>query len=355
MTTEATPGGGAAPTFSVLIAAYNQADYVLDTLETVAAQNFVDYELVIVNDGSTDDTEARVCAWIGGFREGHANRVVFASTANGGQSAAFEHGFGLCSGRYIALLDSDDRWLPEKLARVAEVIAEDAEAGMIMHPLFVIGQDGRRTGDVRPMRAKLSEGDVRREVRETTRSVVPATTGLVVRADVFRSLVPFPTKSFRADADAYITFGACLAAPIRAIREPLGEYRMHSEGHYLRRVTTADGLGAWLDMQRIIARHFGVEGNLSRNSYYTRHAFAFEKLAGSPARQWKALAELLRSTMTDPFFGARQKLLFAGFWTLCALAPRNAFERLWLSFQLRHTGHDKLPPAAHQPAGVGGA
>lgn len=335
-----------APTFSVLIAAYNQAEYVLETLETVEAQSYTDYELVIVNDGSTDDTQTRVSAWIETFRATHPNRVIFSTTANGGQSAAFEHGFGLCSGRYIALLDSDDRWLPEKLARVAPVIAEHPEAGMIMHPLYVIAQDGRRTGDVRPMRAKLSDGDVREEIRATTRSVVPATTGLVVRSDVFRSLVPFPTKKFRADADAYITFGACLAAPIRAIHEPLGEYRMHSEGHYLRRVTTADGLGAWLDMQRIIARHFGVESRLSRNSYYTRHAFAFEKLAGPPARQWRMLGDLLSSTMTDPFFGLRQKLLFAGFWTLCALTPRRGFEQLWLKFQLRHTGHDKLAAAA---------
>jgi glycosyltransferase involved in cell wall biosynthesis len=339
-----------APTFSVLIAAYNQAEYVIETLDTVAAQSCTDYELVVVNDGSTDDTQERVSAWIEAFRATHPNRVIFEKTTNGGQSAAFEHGFGLCSGRYIALLDSDDRWLPEKLARVAQAIASDPGAGMIMHPLHVIAQDGRRTGEVRPMRAKLSEGDVRREVRETTRSVVPATTGLVVRTDVFRSLVPFPTKQFRADADAYITFGACLAAPIRAIHEPLGEYRMHSEGHYLRRVTTADGLGKWLDMQRIIAAHFGVEANLSRNSYYTRHAFAFEKLAGPPARQWAMLGDLLRSTMSDPFFGPRQKLLFAGFWTLCALTPRPAFERLWMKFQLRHTGHDKLA-AAHAEKG----
>jgi glycosyltransferase involved in cell wall biosynthesis len=338
------------PAFSVLVAAYNQAHYVIDTLDTVAAQTCTDYELVVVNDGSTDDTEERVSAWIRTFHATHPNRVVFHTTANGGQSAAFEYGFGLCSGRYVALLDSDDLWLPEKLARVSEVVASDPDAGMIMHPLYVIGPDGRRTGDVRPMRAKMTEGDVREEFRRTTRSVVPATTGLVIRADVFRSLVPFPTKKFRADADAYITFGACLAAPVRVIPEPLGEYRMHSEGHYLKRVTTPEGLTAWMEMQRVIAGHFGVESRLAHNSYFTRHAFALEKLAGSPARQWKMLASLLRSTLTDPFFGAKQKVMFAGFWTLCALAPRPAFERLWLAFQLRHTGHDRLTSAEHAAA-----
>ena len=337
-----TGGTGTQPTFSVLIAAYNQVEYVIETLDTIAAQTFPDYELVVVNDGSTDDTLSRVTEWVDRFRDRHPNRVQFVTTPNGGQSAAFEHGFGLCTGRYVALIDSDDLWLPTKLAEVARAIEADPVAGMIMHPLYVIGPDGKRTGDVRPMRAKLSDGDVREQVRRTARSVVPATTGLVIRADVFRSLMPFPTKAFKADADAYLTFGACLAAPIRVVPEPLGEYRMHPGGHYLWRVTTAEGLRAWLGMQRLIAGHFGIERALERNSYFTRHAFALEKLEGTPASQARAYRDLLRSTLTDPYFSPRQKVLFAGFWTACAMAPRPVFDRMWRTFQLRHTGHDRV-------------
>jgi hypothetical protein len=194
------------------------------------------------------------------------------------------------------------------------------------------------------MRAKMSDGDVREQVRTTARSVVPATTGLVIRADVFRGLMPFPTKEFRADADAYLSFGACLAAPVRVVPAPLGEYRMHAAGHYLWRVTTAEGLRAWLAMQRLIAAHFGVEPALRHNSYFTRHVFALRKLEGAPA--WSAYRDLLRSTVRDPFFSWRQKLLFGGLWTTCALAPTSAFNRLWHRFQLRHTGHGKIAALA---------
>lgn len=330
---------------SVLIATYNQAEYVLDTLETVRAQTFDDYELVVVNDGSTDDTEARVGEWIEGFRrENPDRRVVFVTTANGGQSAAFEHGIGLCEGRWVAFLDSDDRWLPRKLEAVAAAARADPEAGMIVHPLHVIDPAGRRTGDVRPMGAKMSEGDLRAQIRKSTRHVPPATTGIAIRREVLQELVPFPTKKYRADADAYLTLGACLHAPVRAIAEPLGEYRMHPGGHYIWRVTSGEGLRDWLEMQRAIAAHLGVEGALRRNSYHNRHVFALEKLEGSAPAQWSAYADLMLSTITDPFFSPRQKLLMAGFWSVCAVAPRPAFARLWHRFQLRHTGFDRIPP-----------
>lgn len=339
---------GPAPTFSVLIATYNQAEYVIETLDTVAAQTFRDFELVLVNDGSTDDTEARVRGWIERLDRGPEGGITFVTTANGGQSAAFEHGIGLCRGRFVAFLDSDDRWLPRKLEAVAAVIEVDASAGMIVHPLHVIDAAGRRTGDVRPMGAKLSEGDLREQIRRTTRHVPPATTGIVIRRDVLDDLLPFPTKQFRADADAYLTFGASLHTPVKVVNEPLGEYRMHSAGHYIWRVTTGEGLRKWLDMERRIASHFGLEDVLVRNSYHNRHVFALEKLEGTPAGQWRALVDLLRSTASDPYFSPRQKLLFAGFWTACAVAPRPAFVRMWRRFQLRHTGFDRIPPGGDE-------
>lgn len=333
---------GGTPLFSVLIASYNQAGYIEDTLDSVAAQSFGDYELVVVNDGSTDDTAARVEAWMERFRRTHPNRAVLETVENGGQSAALEHGFGLCAGRYVCLLDSDDLWLPEKLARVAEAVAANPEAGMIVHPLFVIDEAGRRSGAVRPLRAQLSEGDLREQVRRTTRQIAPATTGVTIRADVFRGLLPMPTRGFRSAADSYLTFGASLRAPVRALPEPLGEYRMHAGSMYLRRITTAEGLRQTVELQRSIARHFGIEDAVRNNAYFMRHAFALAKLEGDVPGQLRSLGHLLRSTLSDPSYSPVDKLLFSGFWTLSAPAPRPLFERLWRWFQLRHTGHDRL-------------
>lgn len=336
----------AGPAFSVLVATYNQAAYVADTLDTVAAQTCADWELVIVNDGSTDDTEAVVGAWLRRFRATYANRVVFLSTPNGGQSAAMEHGFAECAGRWIALLDSDDRWLPGKLEAVLRAADGDAAAGMIVHPLHVIGPDGSRTGQVRPMRAKLSEGDLRDHVRRTGRQVAPATSGVVIRADVFAALLPMSTRPFRDAADAHLTLGASLLAPVRALPEPLAEYRMHAEGNYLKRFATAEGLRYTVELERTIARHFGLERAAAGNPYFARNLFALAKLEGGFGEQAATWSRLVRATLGDPSFSARDKTLFAGFWTACLLAPRRAFAALWSWFQRKHTGVDRLRASA---------
>ncbi|HEU0015735.1 MAG TPA: glycosyltransferase [Longimicrobium sp.] len=343
----------AAPTFSVLVAAYNQAEWVEATLDSLAAQTCADWELVVVDDGSTDGTGERVAAWIIRFQASHPNRCVLHTTENGGQSAAMEHGFALCRGRWMALLDSDDLWLPDKLARVAEAAAADGEAGMIVHPLHVIDAAGRRTGDVRPKKAKLSRGDLRAEIRRTSRIVAPATSGMVIRADVFARLVPMPTKRFRTAADMYLALGAALLAPVHAIDEPLAEYRMHPDGQHVRTMLSPEGLGRWVELQDTLARHFGLEDAARRsNSYFVRHEFALAKLRGGPAGQAAAYRRLLGATWRDGSFGARERLLFTMYWTACLLSPRPVFRRLWRAFQMKQTGFDRIGLASTRPAGI---
>lgn len=338
----------AAPLFSVLVASYNQEQYILETLDSVADQTFDDYELIVVNDGSTDDTEPRVREWVENFRRRRGNRVEFVTTPNRGQSAALEHAFELARGRYACLLDSDDRWLPEKLERVARAAEADPDAGMIVHPLFVIDARGSRTGDVRPKRAKLSVGDLRAEMRRTGRHVAPACSGVVIRAEVFRQLVPMPTKVLKFGADGYLTFGASLLAPVRAIAEPLGEYRMQPDGQYIRLMSSPEGLARQIDLQLVIARHFDLEEVVRRNSFFARNVFARAKFTGSPREKRRAFHDLLRATLADPSFSASQKTLLTGYWVACMLSPVPVFARLWRAFQVWQTGFNRLDLQAVQ-------
>jgi glycosyltransferase involved in cell wall biosynthesis len=335
--------GPGAPLFSVLVAAYNQADWVEDTLDTVAGQSCADWEMVVVDDGSTDGTGDRVREWMQRTRAQRPEvRLALETTGNGGQSAALEHGFARCRGKWIALLDSDDRWLPEKLARTAEAIAAAPEAGMIVHTMYVIDDRGRRTGDVRPRRAALSEGDLRDQIRRTARHVAPATSAVVIRADVFARLVPMPTKRFMTAADAYLTMGASLLAPVTAVQQPLAEYRMHPDGNHIRTMLSPEGVRRWVEMQSVVAEHFGLGAAARGNSYFLRHRFALEKFEGGVGRQVRTYARLARATWTDRAFGARDKVIFSAFWTACLLAPRPVFRRLWRTFQLKQTGFDKI-------------
>ena len=97
------------PLVSVIIPTYNRGSIVREAIDSVLNQEFDDFELILVDDGSTDDT-AEI---MGQYRE----RVTVLTQRNHGVSAARNRGIRAASGRYIAFLDSDDCWLPQKLSR----------------------------------------------------------------------------------------------------------------------------------------------------------------------------------------------------------------------------------------------
>jgi glycosyltransferase involved in cell wall biosynthesis len=105
------------PYFSVIIPVYNRYRPVKEAVDSVLAQTFTDYELIVVDDGSTDDTP-RVA-------EEYGERIRCLRQENRGVSAARNAGVAASSAPWLAFLDSDDRWLPEKLARQARFIREN--------------------------------------------------------------------------------------------------------------------------------------------------------------------------------------------------------------------------------------
>jgi len=325
--------------FSVLIATYNQSEWIEVTLDSVAAQTWRDWELVVVNDGSTDDTAERVSAWMARYSKvDPTRRLVLETIVNSGQSAALERGFAACRGCYIALLDSDDLWAPQKLQRMAEATSANPAAGIIMHKMFVIDPQGRRTGDIRPKRACLPEGDQCRNVRETARTVIPATSAIVIRSDVFRNLLPMPTKTFRSHADAYLGLGALLHSPAHAVNEPLAEYRMHPQGAHFRAMLSPDGLKEFIRLHDVMFGRLGLTSAAVNNSYYLRHVFALAKFEGSLLDQWTAFSRLTRATLHDHAFHIGERLKLLCYWIVCALAPRSLFSILWRAFQIAQTG-----------------
>lgn len=94
--------------FSVVIPSYNRSDMTVDAVDSVLNQTFQDVEIIVVDDGSTDDTEEVLRVF--------SDRITYHKQTNAGVASARNKGIALSSGSYICYLDSDDLWHPEKLA-----------------------------------------------------------------------------------------------------------------------------------------------------------------------------------------------------------------------------------------------
>jgi glycosyltransferase involved in cell wall biosynthesis len=110
---------------SVVIPAYRHRDYVLLTLESVFAQTFTDYEVIVVNDGSPDDTADLLRPLA------QAGRIRYIEQTNRGQGAARNRGIAEARGEFIALLDDDDLWPPDKLAWQVEALRRHPQVAVV--------------------------------------------------------------------------------------------------------------------------------------------------------------------------------------------------------------------------------
>ncbi|MBW4488222.1 MAG: glycosyltransferase [Trichocoleus desertorum ATA4-8-CV12] len=110
-------------TISVIIPVYNGEKTIKETVESVLAQDFVDFELIIINDGSQDSTLDIVASI-------SDPRIKVFSYSNAGLSASRNRGFGHSCGKYIAFLDADDLWAPDKLSKHLKILQEHPQAAV---------------------------------------------------------------------------------------------------------------------------------------------------------------------------------------------------------------------------------
>jgi glycosyltransferase involved in cell wall biosynthesis len=114
------------PTVSVIMPAFNAAEYIETAVRSVLRQTFTDLELIVVDDGSSDDTVAAATRAAGGDP-----RVHVLTQANAGPGPARNTGFRAASGRFFAFLDSDDEWAPTFLARQLAILEERRDIDVV--------------------------------------------------------------------------------------------------------------------------------------------------------------------------------------------------------------------------------
>jgi glycosyltransferase involved in cell wall biosynthesis len=133
------------PSISVIIPTYNATKTVLDTIASVQAQSHRDIEILVINDGSTDNLWECLAPTV------KDARVKIYSYPNGGLPVARNRGIARSTGEYIAFIDADDLWTPDKLERQLQALEANPRAGLAYSWTYFMEEDGQRYHTDRPI------------------------------------------------------------------------------------------------------------------------------------------------------------------------------------------------------------
>jgi glycosyltransferase involved in cell wall biosynthesis len=239
---------GAPPLVSVIIPAFNASRYLGEAIESVLRQTYVPIELIVVDDGSTDDALAVA-------RRYECERVRVLTGPNQGPGAARNRGLAQCSGAYVAFLDADDVWMEDKIARQVEYLKAHPGAAVVGCLMRYTGEDGRIGGvSGEPRAAELRE-------RVAAGRLMPfALSSALFRAADVRHVGGFDTLIPRNAPFEDFDLVAKIAdrREIAMIPHILGYYRVHAENASFRHAAR-QRQGARFVRARIRARREGSD------------------------------------------------------------------------------------------------
>ncbi len=132
----------AEPAVSVIIPAYNCDRYIVQAVESVLQQEDCSYEIIIIDDGSTDATEEVLAPY--------RDRLRYVKQKNQGVAAARNHGIAISQADFVAFLDADDYFLPDKLARQADILIKSPNLGIVHSGWQRVDYQGNKLLDVCP-------------------------------------------------------------------------------------------------------------------------------------------------------------------------------------------------------------
>ena len=127
-------------TVSIIMASYNYAGFIGEAVRSVQAQSFQDWELLIVDDGSTDSSRSIAEDFC--RHDGRIKLLTHSGNVNRGLAATVKRGVDAATGKYIAFLESDDRWLPENLIRKVAILDAFPEVALVDDKVALFGESG---------------------------------------------------------------------------------------------------------------------------------------------------------------------------------------------------------------------
>ncbi|MGA7935072.1 MAG: glycosyltransferase [Kovacikia sp.] len=226
LSTEPLVGSEPDPLVSVIIGNYNYGQFLRQSIESVLNQSYRNFELIVVDDGSTDDSREII--------KSYGDRLIPIFQENAGQIAAHTAGLQHSKGEIICLLDSDDCFYPDKLLKIVQSFIKHPEWLQISHTWVSVNTEGnpigKSTSDI------LSQGNVKKLLLSWGKYACGVTSALTFRRGVLLKALPLyrnmPGYSISKSAaflgvDSFLTRTVPFFGEVGCINEPLMFYRIH--------------------------------------------------------------------------------------------------------------------------------
>jgi glycosyltransferase involved in cell wall biosynthesis len=277
------------------ITTYNRASFLDGALESVYAQTFDEREVLVVDDGSTDDTPDVLAR--------HGSRIRVVRQENRGRSGARNTAVREARGRYVSFLDSDDRWLPEKLAREVPVLEADERVGMVHGHVEVIGADGELLAEETARHHALFSAAHRNGVTYAGYAFDCRcfSSAITARVDAIRDVGMYDAALLLDDYDLYLR----LALDWRIVfleSAPVARYRLHEGQMTTYELTQGQIQTAEKHLRLIDERPEITDARLARRNFLLMLARSHAVLG----RQRESRRDLLQALRLDPTLVVRQ-------------------------------------------------
>lgn len=203
------------PNVSVVIPAYNAMKFLPQTVESALHQTYTDFEILIINDGSSDD----IVSWATQLT---TPKVKLITQENQGQAGARNTGIRLSQGQYIAFLDADDVWEPTKLEKQVAAFLNNPELGLVDVWVMTVDEQGKLLSRIEVF---YDEGSVWHQMLEE--NLVMCGSSPMVRRDCFETVGLFDLD-IQGPEDWHMWTRIAAHYPLKVIKEHLVHYRQHS-------------------------------------------------------------------------------------------------------------------------------
>ncbi|MCY7276618.1 MAG: glycosyltransferase [Phormidesmis sp. CAN_BIN44] len=307
----------ASPLVSVIIDNYNYAAFLGQAIESVLSQTYKNFELIVVDDGSTDDSPEVLSAY--------GDRITAIFQSNAGQGEAFNRGIAHAKGQIICFLDADDYFHPDKLAKVVEAFQAHPNWVQLSHQCIAVDEAGTPIKFGSSVKS-FDHGDVRNLLLRVGKYKWMRVSGRAYRREALEKVIPM--VSGKADsADAFLLVTVPFYGEVGGIEDSLMFYRVHGKNRHARTtdlnhlVRGRELIAAYID-QAVAKVGIVARFNIQRDAdYLTFKAIQTQSPSGLKTLKilWLTLQEM--RVLKRSFKEIMTRLLWG---SICILLPIEA-------------------------------